>query len=240
MARRLLNDFLKLNQLTGAGISGHPFGRVLIIVFLQNTIKIRRVLPHSLRLIKKLLGGNCKKFCFICCTIGIKKRFPALARILFKAQIFTRTYQNPVMVFSPVLQWWCSVGHAIQHIKLVSKFMVNHVVTAFGIAAATQGSIPDDNYRPILECLADDGMGDFGGCDCIIKETRPALRGNNRRRINNDGFNIPIIIMGQSKKKQTSLCRNRYANFICKFQSAGSNPIFLSDKDLSNCPLSFR
>ncbi len=62
-----------------------------MIVFLQNTIKVRRMFNHEPRLIEELLCGDGKKFRFTNRAVSIEERFFAIFGVVFETQIFTRT-----------------------------------------------------------------------------------------------------------------------------------------------------
>jgi hypothetical protein len=112
------------------------------------------------------------------------------------------------------------------------EFVVNNVVTGLRMAAAAQGCIPDNYYRSLLERLPDNGMLKLHWCETIFKETWFALRRNNGRGVDNDGFDIPVVVVGQAQKEQTGLSGDRDTDLVGKFQSTSSLPIFFGDKHL--------
>jgi hypothetical protein len=84
----------------------------------------------------------------------------------------------------------------------------------------------------LQECLPDDRTTEFYRCQRIFKKTKLALRRNHRGGIDNNGFDILIIVVGQTQKKQTGLGGDGNAYFIGKYKSAGAFPIFFGDENL--------
>jgi len=63
------------------------------------------------------------------------------------------------------------IGGAIEHIKFMSKFMIDNIMALFRMAAVAQNGIPDKNDRTLLKGLSDNGMGGFYGGKSNFKMT---------------------------------------------------------------------
>src|SRR5208337_1090080 len=100
------------------------------------------------------------------------------------------------------------------------------------MAAALQRGIPNNDDRSLPEGLPYNRMAKFYWCLRILKKTKFTLGRNHSGGIDNDGFDILIIIVRQPQQKQTCLGGNGNADFISKYKPAGAFPIFFDDENL--------
>ena len=95
-----------------------------------------------------------------------------------------------------------------------------------------QRRIPNDNDRPLLKGLSDNGVGIFDGRKSSFKKTELVLRWHHGGWIDDDRFDVLIVIVRQAKKEETRLSRDGKSDFVGKFQPAASFPILFGNKDL--------
>jgi len=182
-------------------------------------------------LVEELLSGHSEKFSFTGGAVSIKKGFLSMFGLMLKTQILTGTCEHPVTVFRSITEWRRPVSGAVKHIELVGKFMIDNVMAQSGVTTAMQRRIPYNNDRPLLKCLPDNGVGIFNGYKNCFKNTELMLGRNHGRWIDNDRFDIVIVIVRKAKKKKARLSRYGNADFIGKLQPTASFPILFGDKD---------
>src|SRR5664280_295533 len=100
------------------------------------------------------------------------------------------------------------------------------------MATTMQRRIPDYNDRPLLKSLPDNGVGIFYWCKRRFKKTGFTLWWNNCRRIDDDRFNVLIVVVRQVQKQEARLSGNGDADFIGKCKPAAALPVLFGDKDL--------
>ena len=77
-----------------------------------------------------------------------------------------------------------------------------------------QSCIPNENERPLPESLSDNGVGNVYWLENIFKIAGFALGRDNSGRINNYGFDIFIVIVGKTEKKEARLSGDGDADFF--------------------------
>jgi hypothetical protein len=102
----------------------------------------------------------------------------------------------------------------------------------FRVAAAVQDGVPDEDERPLLEGLSDDGVGAFDRSEWDFKMTEFALGRDDGRGVDDNGKDVSIVVVRETQKEEARLCGNRDAYFVGKFQAAAAFPCFFDDKDL--------
>src|SRR5674536_157137 len=101
------------------------------------------------------------------------------------------------------------------------------------MAAAMQRRIPNDNDRPLVTSLPDNGVSFFYRCKRRFKKTGFTLGRNHCRRIDDDRFNVLIVVVRQVQKQEARLSGNGDADFIGKCKPAAALPVLFGDKDLN-------
>ena len=215
-----------------AGVSAYPFGRILAVIFFEDTIEVRGEFLHPAGLVEELFSSNSEEFGFVCGPVGVEKGFPARLGGVFEAKVFARAGTDPVAVFGAVCQRGGAVGGAVKHVQFVGKFMIDNVMALFRVAAAVQDGVPDEDDRPLLEGLSDDGVGAFDRGERDFKVTEFALGRDDGGGVDENGKDVSVVVMRETQKEEARLGGNRDADFVGEFEAAAAFPCLFGEENL--------
>ena len=207
-----------------AGVSANTFCRILAVVFFKDTIEVGGKFLHPAGLIEELLGSNCEELSFVGGPVGVEKGFLSRLGSVFEAKVFARASTDPVAVFDSVSQRRGAVGGAVKHVKFVGEFVIDNVMALFRVAAAMQDGVPDEDDRPLLEGLSDDGVGAFDRSKRDFKMTEFALGRDDGRRVDDYGKDVSVVVVRETQKEEAGLGGNRDADFVGEFEAAAAFP----------------
>ncbi len=102
----------------------------------------------------------------------------------------------------------------------------------FRVAAAVQDGVPDEDERPLLEGLSDDGVGDFDRSERDFKMADFSLGRDDGRGVDENGKDVSVVVVRETQKEKARLGGDGDADFVGEFEAAAALSPSLS-------PLSF-
>jgi hypothetical protein len=110
--------------------------------------------------------------------------------------------------------------------------MIDHVMALFRVTAAVQDRVPDEDERPLLEGLSNDGVGHFNWRERDFKMADCSLGRDDGRGVDNNGKDVSVIVVRETQKEEARLGGNCDADFVSEFEAAAAFPCLFGDEDL--------
>ncbi len=210
----------------------HAFGRILTVVSAKDAIKIGGVLLESEGASEELFGCHGKELGLVPGRVGVEESFLPLPGEITQPKEFPGAHFHPLSKLVMVDERGGAVGGAVKHVELMSKFMVNDVVTLTGVTRSVQDGVPDEDHRPPGDGLAENGDIGFHRAVDTLENTGLMFRNDNGGGVDKDRFDVAIVIVREPEKEQACLSGNGDADLIGEVEAAAPFPVLLCQKDL--------
>jgi len=177
--------------------------------------------------VEELLGDHGKELSLVRCAVGIDEGFVAPLGEEAQPLVFAGTDFHPFSKLVAVSEGWGSVGNSIEHIELVGKFVINHVMTLLGMACATEDCVPNKDHRTFKKSLAQNGYWGRYHTAHTLENSGIALRRHDGGRIDKDRLYVAIVVVGTIQLQQTRLGSDCDADFVGEIKTAAPLPVLL-------------
>ena len=162
-------------------------------------------------------------------TVVIQHRSTSLIGRLLEALVFTLEHTNPFPPLVVVFQDGRAVGHARFVVELMREFVKYDVLSLLLTPRATLNIFPGKDYSPPIPGFTFANLAPFLD-EVVVQVTFVPYCV--RMRINENAFQLRIVVRVPMQEQDCSLAGNRYPYAIGKLQPATSLKAFLLQQDL--------
>ena len=182
--------------------------------------------------VEELLGGHGEELGLVLRAVGVEEGFVALLGEAAQPQEFAGAHGHPFGELVAVGEGRGAVGSSVEHVELVGKLVVDHVMTLLGVARPMEDGIPHEDHRTLGEGLAQDGDGGLHRAVHALEDTGVALGRHDGGGVDEDRLHVAIVVMGESQLQQTRLGRDGDADLVGEVEAATPLPVLLLQEDL--------
>lgn len=142
-------------------------------------------------------------------------------------QEFAGAHGHPFGELAAVGEERGAIGSSVEHVKLVSELMVNHVMPLLGVARPVKDGIPHEDHWTLNEGLAQDGDGGRYRAVHALEYTGLMLGRHYGGGIDEDRLHVAIVVMGEPQLQQTRLGRDGDADLVGEVEATTPLPVLL-------------
>lgn len=157
----------------GAG-AVHATGRILTVVGAEDAVEVGGVLLKCVGAVEELLGDHGEELSLALRAIGVEESFVALLGEPAQPQEFAGANGHPFSELLAVSKGRGAVGGSVKHVEFVGKFVIDDVMTLFGVARPVEDGVPHKDHRTPAKAWP--RMGTGASTSPSMRSKTPGLR----------------------------------------------------------------